>query len=149
MGALGVGEWDWGSGVCARGGAQQPRAQGGGIPAPRRGPCGAPAPTVRAPPRTAGPGAETPPERALPSSGGAEGRPGLCPVRCRQNLPASRLLHPDHESATVGEINCNFKWHHKACGGLRPRLGCWVCSRLDAGGRTRGPGTPIGRPWGS
>lgn len=40
--------------------------------------------------------------------GWAEGQPGLRPARGRQNFPASRLPHPDHESATVGKINFNF-----------------------------------------
>lgn len=137
-----------GAAACApRVAASSLATQGCGIPAPGRGPPWRPGPAGSRPTPDCRPGAETARARTARRRW-AEGRPGLRSARCRQNFPASWLPHPDHESATVGKINFNFG----SAALVAPkalRRGCWVCSCVNAGGRTQGPGTPTGRPWGS
>lgn len=107
-GVLAAGERSWGSGVCTRGGDPQPSGAGRLGPRSRAGI-----------PRCPGPVGSRPAPDCRPRRGDAararaarewwaEGRQGRRPSQCRQVLPALRLPHPDHESATVGKINFIF-----------------------------------------
>lgn len=123
--------------------------RGGGVRVPgAASPPGAGALQARAPPGLAAPARRGHPSAHCPRVVG-RGLAGPRPVRGWQ-IPFLALLHPDHESATVGKINFNFGSAAQVALQARAGLGpAWAVGSLAAWAvvGVHGPGVPTGRAW--